>query len=101
MLEQAYAALKPEEDYVPPLPEVPPSGAARRAQTGVPLERLDALNRELLKVPEGFTVHRKLERGARAPAAMLLDSPTSEPSTGRRPKSSRSPRFSRTASPSG
>ena len=32
-LEQAYAALKPEQDYVPPLPEVPPSGAARRAQT--------------------------------------------------------------------
>ena len=43
-LERAYAALKPEQDYVPPLPEVPPSGAARRAQTAVPLERLHALN---------------------------------------------------------
>ena len=27
-LEAAYAALKPEQDYVPPLPVVPPSGAA-------------------------------------------------------------------------
>jgi len=62
-LEQAYANLKPEEHYSPPLPEVPPTGAARRAQTAVALDRLAALNRELLKVPEGFTVHRKLERG--------------------------------------
>ena len=61
-LEEAYAALKPEQDYNPPLPQVPPSGAARRVQTAVPLERLATLNRELLKVPDGFTVHRKLER---------------------------------------
>jgi 2-oxoglutarate dehydrogenase E1 component len=71
-LEQAYAALKPEEDYVPPIPEPPPSGAARRAQTAVPLDRLIALNRELLTVPEGFTVHKKLER-ARARRAAMLD----------------------------
>jgi 2-oxoglutarate dehydrogenase E1 component len=73
-LEQAYAELKPEEDYSPPLPQVPPSGAARRVQTAVPLERLAILNRELLKVPDGFTVHRKLER-ARARRAMALDQP--------------------------
>jgi 2-oxoglutarate dehydrogenase E1 component len=73
-LEQTYASINPEEDVVPPLPEVPPSGAARRAQTGVPLDRLVALNRELLKLPEGFSVHRKLER-ARERRAAMLDAP--------------------------
>jgi 2-oxoglutarate dehydrogenase E1 component len=62
-LEKAYASLKPEEDYVPPLPEIPPSGAARKARTAVPLARLEALNRALMATPDGFTVHRKLERG--------------------------------------
>jgi 2-oxoglutarate dehydrogenase E1 component len=75
VLEQAYAGLKPEQDYVPPLPEVPPSGAARRAQTGVSLERLTALNRDLMRVPEGFSVHRKLER-ARDRRKTVLDTPT-------------------------
>jgi 2-oxoglutarate dehydrogenase E1 component len=62
-LEQAYTSLKPEEDYVPPLPDVPPSGAAKHVRTGVPLARLEALNRALMATPDGFTVHRKLERG--------------------------------------
>ena len=73
-LERAYSELKPDEEYMPPLPNVPPSGAARRAQTGVSLERLVALNRELLALPEGFTVHRKLER-ARERRAAMLDQP--------------------------
>jgi 2-oxoglutarate dehydrogenase E1 component len=73
-LEQAYAALKPEEDYTPPVPHVPPSGAARRAQTAVSLDRLNVLNRDLLNVPEGFSVHRKLER-ARERRRTLLDQP--------------------------
>ncbi len=62
-LEQIYASLKPEQDYVPPVPVEPPGGAAKRAQTAVPLDRLELLNEELLKVPVGFTIHRKLERG--------------------------------------
>jgi 2-oxoglutarate dehydrogenase E1 component len=62
-LEQAYTSLEPEEDYVPPLPEVPPSGAAKKARTAVPLVRLEALNRALMATPDGFTVHRKLARG--------------------------------------
>jgi 2-oxoglutarate dehydrogenase E1 component len=70
-LEEAYAALKPEQDYAPPLPVVPPSGAARRAQTAVPLERLSALNSALMTVPEGFTVNRKLERGRERRRSML------------------------------
>ena len=71
VMERAYAELKPEQDFVPPLPEVPPSGAARRAVTAVPLETLRQLNAELMRVPEGFAVHRKLERGRERRKAML------------------------------
>jgi 2-oxoglutarate dehydrogenase E1 component len=73
-LEEVYAALKPEQDYVPPLPAVPPSGAALRAQTAVPIDRLSALNSALMTVPDGFTVHRKLERG-RERRRSCLDQP--------------------------
>jgi 2-oxoglutarate dehydrogenase E1 component len=66
--------VKPEEDYVPPVPEVPPSGAARKAVTAVPLATLQALNADLLKVPEGFAVHRKLERARERRKAMFADS---------------------------
>ena len=72
-LEQAYAAVKPEQDYIPPVPEVPPSGAATKANTAMPLARLDELNADLLQVPEGFTVHRKLERGRERRKAMFAD----------------------------
>jgi 2-oxoglutarate dehydrogenase E1 component len=71
VLEEAYAALKPEEDYAPPLPTVPPTGAARRVQTAVAFDRLNALNAELLSVPEGFSVHRKLERARERRASMF------------------------------
>jgi 2-oxoglutarate dehydrogenase E1 component len=83
-LEAVYAALKPEQDYVPPLPEVPPTGAARRVHTAVPLDRLRALNRDLMRVPDGFTVHRKLERGRERRLAMLeqADERTVDWSTG-------------------
>jgi 2-oxoglutarate dehydrogenase E1 component len=42
-------------------------------KTGVAVERLAALNRELMTVPEGFTVHRKLERGRKRRRAMFAD----------------------------
>ncbi|HUQ88386.1 MAG TPA: 2-oxoglutarate dehydrogenase E1 component, partial [Vicinamibacterales bacterium] len=70
-LEKAYAAVKPEQDYIPPVPEVPPSGAARKARTAVAFETLKGLNENLLKVPEGFTVHRKLDRGRERRKAMF------------------------------
>ncbi|HEX6213637.1 MAG TPA: 2-oxoglutarate dehydrogenase E1 component [Vicinamibacterales bacterium] len=70
-LEQAYASIKPETDIVPPMPEVPPSGAAGKAQTAVPLEVLQSINADLMQVPEGFTVHRKLERGRERRKAMF------------------------------
>src|SRR5262249_51521703 len=61
-LPQALDALQPEKDFIEPLPGPPPPGAAARTQTAVPLDRLEALNTALLKTPDGFSVHRKLER---------------------------------------
>ncbi|HET7841561.1 MAG TPA: 2-oxoglutarate dehydrogenase E1 component [Terriglobia bacterium] len=49
----------------------PPAGAARKAQTAVPLDRLRALNQGLLKLPEGFALHRKLERARERRRAAL------------------------------
>ena len=74
-LERAYASVKPEQDYVPPVPEVPPSGAAKKARTAVPIETLQSINTQLMTVPDGFTVHRKLERGRERRTAMFR-SPT-------------------------
>lgn len=70
-LERVYASIKPEQDYVPPVPEVPPSGAAKKARTGVRVDLLAELNASLLSMPEGFTVHRKLERGRDRRKAMF------------------------------
>jgi len=70
-LERAYASVKPEQDYVPPVPELPPSGAARKVRTAVPVEELAALNANLMTVPAGFAVHRKLERGRDRRKAMF------------------------------
>jgi len=62
VLQSALDALKPEQDFVEPEPEAPPPGAASRAETGVPLQTLQALNASLLTLPSDFTMHRKLER---------------------------------------
>ena len=70
-LERAYAEVKPERDFVAPVPEVPPSGAAKKAKTAVPLDTLQSINAQLMTVPEGFTVHRKLERGRERRKAMF------------------------------
>jgi 2-oxoglutarate dehydrogenase E1 component len=70
-LQSVLDALQPEKDLVEPLPDAPPPGAAARATTAVPLDRLDALNLSLLATPPGFTVHRKLER-AREKRAQVL-----------------------------
>jgi 2-oxoglutarate dehydrogenase E1 component len=70
-LEAAYASVKPDQDYVPPVPEVPPSGAAKKARTAVAIDSLQAINTALLTMPEGFSVHRKLERGRERRKAMF------------------------------
>ena len=62
-LEQIYASLKPEQDFVAPISEPAPAGVAGRTSTGVPLTRLREINESLLTAPSGFTFHKKLERG--------------------------------------
>ncbi|MGD9902419.1 MAG: 2-oxoglutarate dehydrogenase E1 component [Vicinamibacterales bacterium] len=71
VLEQTYATLKPEQDIVPDVPVVPPSGAAAKVRTAVPLETLASLNTALAALPAGFTVHKKLERGRERRVSML------------------------------
>jgi 2-oxoglutarate dehydrogenase E1 component len=61
-LQQMFEALNPEAHLVEPTPEVAAPGTASRIETAVPLERLRALNDALLALPDGFAVHRKLER---------------------------------------
>ncbi len=62
VLEKAFEALRPEEDIVHPIPPAIVPGRAAQAITGLDLARLKALNDDLLRRPEGFTLHRKLER---------------------------------------
>jgi 2-oxoglutarate dehydrogenase E1 component len=71
VLERTYAELKPEQDYVPDVPVVPPSGAANKVRTAVALDALQALNASLAALPAGFTVHKKLERGRERRLSML------------------------------
>jgi 2-oxoglutarate dehydrogenase E1 component len=71
-LEQAFASLKPEEDIEPPVPDPAPPGAAARAETSVPLERLRQINEGLQSAPPGFHFHKKLER-ARDRRKSILD----------------------------
>ena len=61
-LQRVYDGLDPAAHYVEATPVIAAPGTAARAQTGVPLDRLRALNAGALAVPDGFTVHRKLER---------------------------------------
>jgi len=72
-LQQAMDALQPEQDFVEPPPAPPTPGAASKAETGVPLERLSALNASLLTFPPNFTIHRKLERSREKRGQMLAN----------------------------
>src|SRR5688572_1589320 len=73
VLEKTFEALKPEEDFVAPVPEPVPPGIAGKTATGVPLDRLTAINTSLQADPEGFTFARKLERGRERRKAALLN----------------------------
>ena len=70
-MQAAYEALRPEQDLVEPEPEPPPPGAASKAHTAVPLERLRELNAALFTLPPAFSLHKKLERGREKRARML------------------------------
>jgi 2-oxoglutarate dehydrogenase E1 component len=71
VLETTYASLKPDQDYVPPLPAQPAAGTAARVATGVPIDRLREINNALLMRPHGFAFHRKLDRGLERRRAAL------------------------------
>jgi len=62
-LQAVLAGLKLEDGLEEEPLEVPPRGAARRVETGVPLEALQSLNQHLLEVPPDFHLNRKLVRG--------------------------------------
>lgn len=70
-MQAAYDALQPEQDLVEPEPEAPPPGAAAKAHTAVPIERLRELNASLLALPSDFSIHKKLERGREKRVRML------------------------------
>jgi 2-oxoglutarate dehydrogenase E1 component len=57
-----FEALDPEAALPPPVIEVPPHGAARNVVTRVDPGQLRAFNEALLVFPEGFTLHRRLDR---------------------------------------
>lgn len=61
-LQRVLETLEPAEALAEPLPKPPPPGAARRVKTAVPAERLRRLNEALLRLPEGFSPHPKLQR---------------------------------------
>ena len=73
VLEQTFAALKPEQDFVAPIPEPVPAGIAGKTQTGVPGRRLREINDALLASPDGFTFHKKLERGREKRKTLFRD----------------------------
>src|SRR5690606_12901361 len=61
-LQAAYDALQPEEDLAEDIAETPPAGAARRVDTSVPLETLQARNEALLPLPDGLRVMSERQR---------------------------------------
>ena len=62
VLEKTFESLKPEEDFVAPVPEPVPAGIAGQTATAVPLDTLIAINASLQADPEGFAFSKKLER---------------------------------------
>jgi 2-oxoglutarate dehydrogenase E1 component len=73
-MQAALDALRLEHDFIEPQPEPAPPGAAAKAHTAVPLDRLRELNTALLTMPSDFSMHRKLDR-AREKRAHVFDDP--------------------------
>jgi 2-oxoglutarate dehydrogenase E1 component len=74
VLEQALEEAQRNSDRFLQYPEPPPRGTAKHVNTAVPVERLRGLMQSLGEVPQGFTVHRKLER-IREKRRSALDDP--------------------------
>ncbi len=60
-----------DDEQVEPGIDPPPPGAARKVNTSVPAAQLQSYHHDLLTVPDGFTVHSRLERIRRRNAAAL------------------------------
>ncbi len=61
-LQAALSTLEPDKALIESKPAAPPSGAARRVKTQVAKDRLNSLNEKLASLPDGFSVHPKLQR---------------------------------------
>ncbi len=72
-LEKVFAELKPEEDFIAPIPEAVPPGIAGKTITGVPLDLLREINDALVRTPDGFSVHKKLDRAREKRSAVLAN----------------------------
>ncbi len=72
-LQATLDSLQPDKDLVETVPEIAPPGTAEATVTTVPIDRLRALNTQLLTAPAGFTVHRKLEKLREKRRAALSD----------------------------
>ncbi len=100
-MERAYAGMKPEQDFIPPLPEIPPTGAAQRAVTAVPLERLRGHQRRVVARARRLHGAPQARTWPRAPQADVRRRRPSGRWTGPPPRSWRTPRSWPTASRSG
>jgi len=59
-LQKVNEELDAEEALDEPVPPRPPSGAAKKVKTAVPLKRLRELNQALMQFPEDFNLNSKL-----------------------------------------
>jgi 2-oxoglutarate dehydrogenase E1 component len=57
-----YNSLEPETHLVEPVPEPAPAGTARHTKTSVPINILRDVNTALRRLPDGFSINRKIER---------------------------------------
>jgi 2-oxoglutarate dehydrogenase E1 component len=73
VLERTLDSLRPDESPPAAPPEPMSAAFATHTDTGVPLEHLREINAALLRTPDGFTMHRKLERLRERRHAVLDD----------------------------
>lgn len=73
VIQKAFSTLAPEKHLVEPMPRAPEPGAARHVKTLVPLANLRAFNDSLRRLPDGFTLNRKIERAVERKRALFDD----------------------------
>ncbi|MFT3894532.1 MAG: 2-oxoglutarate dehydrogenase E1 component [Anaerolineales bacterium] len=61
-LQQVNEQLDAEKSLDEPVPQAPPSGAAQKAKTALPLKQLKELNAALMQFPDDFHLNPKLEK---------------------------------------